>query len=42
MADNERDEDWGPKTARLTFVATLLGAAAFVGSVIFFILSRKA
>jgi len=41
MADGERDEDWGPKIARWTFVLTVISALLFVGSVIAFVLTRK-
>ena len=41
MADGGRDEEWGPKAARWTFIITMIGVLAFVGSVFIFILTRK-
>ena len=35
--DETRDEQWGNTTARKTFIATMIGAALFVGSVFLFI-----
>jgi hypothetical protein len=40
MADHD-DKDWGPKIAKLTFVATILGVIGFAGAIIVFILSRN-
>jgi hypothetical protein len=42
MADGkDRDEDWGPTIAKLTFWLTIISAALFVLAVFVFILSRQ-
>ena len=35
-----RDDQWGNKVARITFLITLVGAALFIGAVFVFILTR--
>lgn len=37
MAHETRDEDWGNMVARITFIATIITAALFVGAVFLFI-----
>jgi phage shock protein PspC (stress-responsive transcriptional regulator) len=37
--DETRDDQWGNKTARITFIVTVLCAVLFVGAVAFFILN---
>ena len=37
--DETRDDQWGNKVARWTFVIIVVGAGLFVGSVVIFILN---
>jgi len=34
-----RDDQWGNKVARITFLVTVVGAALFIGAVFIFILA---
>jgi len=34
-----RDDQWGNKVARITFLVTVVGAALFIGAVFIFILT---
>ena len=38
MGTETRDEHWGEKVARWTFIVTVVSAVLFVGSVVLFIL----
>jgi hypothetical protein len=36
-----RDDQWGNKVARITFLVTAVGAALFIGAVFMFVLTAR-